>query len=421
MNKLKLPKSPYKGMKIYCHKCKRDNPTCKHFDAHKFKVKIHVAGGGNKKRTKVLTSKDYAKAVIEAIEFEKDLIANNYERLVQVEDGNDYSILDAVLQYQRYLAGQHRYSHKVKKVTLDYQKECVRYCKLFLDNINPVKNVAQTRIINVDQTDVGRFYTWAENHYGEKTFNKCLGGLRAFFKFLIDVEEIVMKNQFAVYESKEVLKKEVVILTEEEFNKVLDSVGVVNPYQILGGKGERKNMFRPYLVEGFKLFLLTGGRREEVVDLKWSDILITVEGIKFFTISNRKVNRIKKTEQIQKYRKHIPINDDLFDLLVQLGYYDKKNSTDFILFPERKVKTKTIMNDLSKAFSHYLKESGVDKDVSLKNLRKTYITWMNRVLGKNTRLLTSHGGEQVLKDYYLDDKILSAIEEATLKIRVFGV
>jgi len=303
---------------------------------------------------------------------------------------------------------------------VEYQKECIRYCQFFLDNINQVKNVAQTRIVNVDQTDVGRFYTWADGHYGEKSFNKCLSGLRAFFKFLIDVEEIVMKNQFAVYESKHIIKKDVTILTKEEFDEIINSIGVANPFQVLGGKGEKKNMFRPYLIEGFKLFLLTGGRREEVVDLKWNDILITVEGVKFFAIANKKLNRIKKTEDSQKYNKHIPINEDLFDLLVQLGYHERKNSNDFILFPKRKVKTKTIMNDLSKAFTHYLKESGVDKEVSLKNLRKTYITWVNRVMGKNTGILTSHGGEQVLKDYYLDGKILSAIEEAALKVRVFG-
>ena len=53
-------------------------------------------------------------------------------------------------------------------------------------------------------------------------------------------------------------------------------------------------------------------------------------------------------------------------------------------------------------------------------MRKTYITWVNKVMGKNTGLLTSHSGEKVLKDHYIDSTILSAIEEATLKIRVFG-
>jgi integrase len=228
-----------------------------------------------------------------------------------------------------------------------------------------------------------------------------------------------MKNPFAIYVSKNVMKQDVCTLTKYEFNNLIDSIADANPYQTLGGKGERKNMYRPYLADGFRLFLLTGGRREEIVDLKWSDILVTTEGIMFFLISNKKVNRIKKTEQSQKYNKHIPINEDLFSLLKELGYDKKKHSTDYILYPERKIKTKTIMNDLSKAFSHYLKELGINKDVSLKHLRKTYITWVNRVMGKNTGLLTSHVGDQVLKDYYIDGTILSTIEEAVMKIRIF--
>jgi hypothetical protein len=41
-------------------------------------------------------------------------------------------------------------------------------------------------------------------------------------------------------------------------------------------------------------------------------------------------------------------------------------------------------------------------------------------MGKSTGLLTSNSGEQVLKDHYIESTILTAIEEATLKIREFG-
>lgn len=44
----------------------------------------------------------------------------------------------------------------------------------------------------------------------------------------------------------------------------------------------------PYLKEGFKLFLLTGGRREEIVDLKWVDIYQSENGTYFFMISKKK-------------------------------------------------------------------------------------------------------------------------------------
>ena len=78
------------------------------------------------------------------------------------------------------------------------------------------------------------------------------------------------------------------------------------------------------------------------------------------------------------------------------------------------------MNDLSKAFTHYKKGAGIEKNISLKSLRKTYITWVNRVMEGETGLLTSHSTGKVLQDYYIDKKVLTAIEEATLKIKIFG-
>lgn len=420
MKKIKLPKNPHKGMKIYCHKCKRDNPTCNHFDIHRYKVKIHIEGSNNKKKTKVLTATDYDEAVKQAIEFRQELKLNNYFLEQVVEVSNDYSILDAVIHYQRYLAGNHRYSHKVKNVGKEYQKECMRYCRYFLDDVKKYKDVVKNRIVDINQLDVARFYTWAEGHYAPKTFNKCMGELKAFFKFLITVEEIEMKNPFEVYESKSLGTKKVTTLTKDEYERIINSIGNADPYVVLGGKGERKNMFKPYLVEGFKLFLLTGGRREEVVDLRWSDIITSIDGVKFFKILNLKVSRIKKTEESNEYEKYIPINNDLLELLNQLGYESKKNSNEFILYPERMVTSKTIMNDMSKAFTHYRKAAGVNNDVSLKTLRKTYITWVNKVMGKSTGLLTGHSGEQVLKDHYIDSLVLNNIEKAALEIKIFG-
>jgi integrase len=418
MKKLKLHKNPHTGLKIYCHKCKRDNPTCNHYDIHRYKVKIHIKGGDNKKKTKILDTKDYNEAVKQAIEFRKELEINNYYStpLIAIEN-KELSMVGALIEYKRYLAGEHRYSHLVKNISPQYQDECMRYCKFFLDTVKLVKNVVESNIKDVGQDDVARFYTWAENHYKEKTFNKCMNEVKAFFNFILEVEKVKMTNPFSVYTVKKVVRSNINTLEKSEFEAIIDAVGTCTPFQILGGKGEKKNMYKPFLVNGFKLSLLTGGRREEVVDLKWSDILISVTGTKFFKVKNLKVNSIKKDDG---YWKHFPINVDLFNFLVEMGYEEKKNSNDFILYPERKVLTKTIMNDLSKGFTHYKKMAGIDKEISFKSLRKTYLSWVNAVMNKDTGILSSHSTHDVLERYYIDPKILTAIEEGALKISVFG-
>ncbi len=117
--------------------------------------------------------------------------------------------------------------------------------------------------------------------------------------------------------------------------------------------------------------------------------------------------------------KHIPINADLEQLLVELGMDEKKNSSEYILFPKRDCTTKTIMDRLSRSFTHYKNGAGITKDISQKNLRKTYITWVNQVMGNQTGIITSQSS-QVIDKYYLDPKVLTAIERGALEIKVFG-
>jgi len=155
-----------------------------------------------------------------------------------------------------------------------------------------------------------------------------------------------------------------------------------------------------------------------VVNLKWSEIFTTENGIETFVVDNLKVKRIKKNKK--EYKKFFPINADFKDYLMELGWKEKLGKDEYILCPDRTETTASLMDNLSKGFTHYKVAAGIKKDISLSNLRKTYITWTNQVLGTETGLVTSHATGQILKDYYIDPKVLSAIEIAALEVRVFG-
>lgn len=78
------------------------------------------------------------------------------------------------------------------------------------------------------------------------------------------------------------------------------------------------------------------------------------------------------------------------------------------------------MDSLSKAFSHYKNGAGIEKDISLKSLRKTYITWVHQVMQKETGVLTSHSTTKVLESYYIDPQILSVVEKGAIEKKIFG-
>jgi hypothetical protein len=60
-----------------------------------------------------------------------------------------------------------------------------------------------------------------------------------------------------------------------------------------------------------------------------------------------------------------------------MGLNEKRNPNEYILFPNRDCTSNTILDRLSKSFTHYKKGAGIEKDISFKNLSKTYITWVN--------------------------------------------
>ena len=147
--KLKLPKNSLAGIKIYCIKCKNDNPNCRHYENHCYRMRVHVAGTKNKIKSKTLNSKRYEEALLEAIEFKNEMVRNNYQPLTVFETGNDYSIADAILKYHQYMSGNHIYVHKRKTVSDGYRDECIRYCKYFANSLK--KKYDKESIINADK------------------------------------------------------------------------------------------------------------------------------------------------------------------------------------------------------------------------------------------------------------------------------
>lgn len=422
MRKLTLPQNPHKGLKIYCKTCRVYNPKCKHFDRQVYQVRVHVPGTKNETKCKNLISVNYNDAVAECVDFERELKSNGYEKtnIIQSDISTDYNIADAVVKYREYLSGESNFAHLKKNVTQGHIDESIRFCWKFIENLKTTKNLKFTRPKDIKTEDVSNFYKWTEENYKPRTINKCLIAVKAFFEFLIEIENIEMKNPFRKYVRKVPEKNIIESITEDEFKKIIEAIDTSNSISTLKRTGEEKDRYRPYLKDGFFLFMFTGGRREEVINLKWSDIYTLENGIQTFIVENLKVKRIKKNSK--EYIKYFTINEDFKDFLEKLGWKKKMGTEEYILHPIRgKSTTNSIMDALSKGFSHYKDAAGITKNINLSSLRKTYLSWQNHVLGNNTGLISNHDiNGNILKTHYIDPKIMTAIEISALNVRVFG-
>jgi integrase len=223
---------------------------------------------------------------------------------------------------------------------------------------------------------------------------------------MINEVQVKMRNPFKSVNFNTVVY-DTSSITKEEFLGVLSAVKNKSQYEQLGGlRKEVKNRYKPYLINGFKLALFTGLRREELVTLSWNDLYYSNKlQCLTFTVDNLKVERITGKKFKSKY---IPVGPDLMELLEELGYNERKGSDKYVLKPNRKVKHTTIMVALSKGFSHYYKQAFPEETSrKFKVLRKTYLSYLNKTVGDDMVELSSHGGMKTLKAHYIDAEVIA--------------
>lgn len=448
MKRKKLPEKKYKGMYIYCGKCKDEFSwtqksdedkkiiypickktgkrfqSCKHAAQHSYKVCVHIPGTKKGKTTKLLVADNYDQAVIEGIEFRTDFL-----RELKGEQSNGTAIinkliylLDAQVAYIDHYSDIDVPAHKKKHRSNQQISSLVRTLTLFNESME--KEGVNKKIIRCDKitdTHVGYFHSYIEE-YAANTYNRFIGDCRGFFKWIIETYELKMTNPFEKINMK-ASSYDIETIEVKEFEDFLSLIthenGKVEKYT-QSGKLVKKNMYRPYLKDAYNLALQTGCRREEIMSMKWSMIKEDKKGIPFYIeVPNLKVERSHKTlGRVSKVApKIVPVTEGLRNILHEFGYEGHKNSDDFIISPKRdNVNIDWLTSILSRSFSHFygLLENG--KTLQFKCLRKTYLSYLNDAMKEDTKYLSSHKDQKVLDTHYIDPRIIS---EAVKNVQIF--
>jgi integrase len=167
----------------------------------------------------------------------------------------------------------------------------------------------------------------------------------------------------------------------------------------------KDNLYKSWLKHAFKLGLYTGGRSEDIVQLKWNDIIQDAKG-NFDTLKtiDYKIDRANshRTSKNERFEKYFTITKELGDLLKEMGYDLYKGCEKFIIAPEDNLKRSTIAALISRAFSHYYKQLNTEKEIKFKNLRKTYITSALSQFGESSTALTNHRTIAMSDKHYHD-------------------
>jgi len=186
-------------------------------------------------------------------------------------------------------------------------------------------------------------------------------------------------------------------ITKEEDEALLNIIDKENAIQVLS-TGEKKHHYHPWLKFAIQLGLLTGRRRDEIVNLKFSDIKTDNEGnLLYIETEDYKVNRARDNlSDSSKKLIFIPITKTLKKLIYKKGYDKYKWTDTYLLAPEKTKYRDTLKNQMSKGFSHYYNQLNTGRNLTFKCLRKTYITHLALSIGLNAKVVTRHSGEDVI-------------------------
>ncbi len=423
-----------RGLYTFCNKCKtltksgqckstgKSLKTCPNPESHVFKAIFSIPGSdGRKRKTRVFDTKDVKEAIKLTLDFEKELMNQDYQKVPEPETPvKPTKLIECMALYIGYLNNENVQEHQIKKRSSAHIKEVERFLKYFCLAIKKNRLDHSTLLISrVDDSIVGMFHSYLleDLGYSNKSYNKAMAQLRQFMNWLIDKHGYTLSNPFAeVARKREVTDKSVI--TKSEMEALLASLSPENGCQELS-TGEKKYHYFPWLKHAFRLALETGLRREEFMTLKFSQIQLDEQGNpSYITQENFKVNRIKGLDESSgKEVKVIPITAGLLDLLYELGYVDYADSDLFLIDPFSKVTRRTMINQVSKSFSHYWKKLGSEKNLQLKHLRKTYISQLAKVYGNKASIITSHSTLDVMKKHYINQGVVS---EMVKGFRVFG-
>ena len=440
MKSLKLPKNKHKGMFVYCSKCKKHfswtektegkkkvEPQCGKSDNvlskcpfpqnQKYKVRYHISGSNDAKASKSFETRNYNEAVIQAIEIENE-VKNNVELISEKKKPDKiHYLVDCQVAYLDYLNNVDVPEHKKRPRSEEHIKEVARCLLFFNESMSTNKvNYKMLRIEKVNDIHIGFFhkYLLKDRNYASRTYNKKMGVLSSFFKWVAKEYRLPILNPFEDVQYRTSVPNNETI-TQEEYESLMKMMTLENGKRQLGGKRkEVKNFWRTYLKAGIMLSLETNGRREEIVELKWNMIYEIKDEPAFILSENLKVKRQKG----EGYNDHVApkifaVTDSLKELLYKLGYERYKGQNRYLICPDRgEVSAKTIMNNLSKGFTHYYQLLGTGRKLQLRNLRKTNLSYLHSALGEETSKLTSHTTEQVLLRHYIDPRLILKAQDA---------
>lgn len=379
----------FSGLHIVCKKCNRHIEVsqtqykgCNHpLDRQKYKAILKANGG---RKTRDLKSLDYDEAIKELLEFKNEL-SNPFKLITPtpIVEVKPELLTECVMMYSDWLENIDVPKHQRVLRSKGYVKSTIRYVLNFTDFLQANKvNLNTFKIYDLSDAIVGKYYEHLEPLCkSPSTHNHNVKAMKNFNSFLIDKKGYLIPNYFKdinlQYENANPIS-----VNDNDFIKLLEAISDVDSVHIFK-TGERKNMYRPYTRDAIELVAFTGMRIEESMILKYSDIVLDSDGrIEHLIGTDLKFDRAHNWNNSKEPKKVlIPCTKELEALLIRLNYKENLGVDKYLIAGDEKILRKTIADQLSDSFTFFRNKAGISSKITLKNMRKTFLTKLHTKTG----------------------------------------
>lgn len=395
---MKLPKK-YRGhgLHVYCNTCDRvrTDSNCKHKKI--FKSRIY-----NPLKTKpTVFAKSYPGVTDPEVawrlhnEFKEKLKAENYRQVKSTRQVRPNDLRGCLRMWIDFLVDIDVHERKKKRLSKSYIKSRTLHIKRFLSVVK------KAYVYDVDESDIDKYCDVIPG--GNRSYNDHINTFKFFYSWLIKKRGYQIDNPFEDIKNKpEVYEPE--ILTDEDIKSLFSVVTYDNGFQETS-QGKTINLFRPWVVPSFKLALFIGERLDGVFLLEWQHVKEN-----YIYIPNFKVSR---KSGVEKFRV-APITSDLAGLLAELS---TSSLEGYLIAPGYRNRD-TLKSLGSKAFTHFWRKTGIDKKVSFKHLRKTYVTRLEAIESGITANIGVHSQERTRVNHYVNKE---AATNKLLDIKLYDI
>lgn len=238
--------------------------------------------------------------------------------------------------FKDYLEIEKKYSKKTVDAYLGDIHEFDKFLKVNFSNLN---------LKNIEYTNVRRWIVkLSEKNISKNTINRKLASLKSYFNFLVATNTIDI-SPLESHKNLKTVKKIINPFTEQEINEVFKN------FELLDLKNKRDQLV-------IEILYSTGIRREELINIKISDIYFDQKLIK--VLGKRNKERL------------VPI---LPNLSHNIDLYIKNNNPEKFLF-ESKPQKKISISTLYRLVNKYFRVVSTKTKISPHVLRHTFATHM---------------------------------------------